>query len=149
MRLKITEISENNEFMALAKRLALEMSLDQGHPTGAVIVSEDFDEKLLGLGWNGSIWHEMHDCARKKQQIPSGKGYDLCFGCYPHFHAERRALRSFASRKLAQKIPKNLKNPKIYLWGHYWACETCEKHLLAAGITQMYLVCDAKSKFGR
>lgn len=127
--------------MQIAKEVAEQLSLDEAHKTGAVIVK---NEKVLGFGWNGSAIHEIKGyCERKKRNMPSGQGYELCAGCHGHFHAERRAIR------MAMNNNENLENSEMYLWGHWWCCETCEKHITHYGISKVYLVENAKGLFGR
>ncbi len=141
MPLNIERVKINNAFLQIAKDVAQTLSLDKAHPTGAVLVQNN---KIIGFGWNGSAVHEIKGfCERKKRKVPTGTRYDLCGGCDPHFHAERRAIRQATNKN------RDLKNASMYLWGHWWCCQTCEKHLIHHGIANVYLAENAKEIFGK
>ena len=61
-----------------------------------------------------------HKC--KRIGFPTGKGYELCAGCdYPN-HAEVKALQGV-----------NAKGATLHLFGHYYACELCNRAVAEAG----------------
>lgn len=116
---------------------ALAHSLDEAVKTGAVVV---VDGVIVAQGANGSDYHKTHECERVKQGIPTGQGYELCEGCHPKNHAERRAI----TRAL-----EKAQGADLYLWGHWWACEPCWQAMLDAGIREVYLHEDSRVLFDK
>ncbi len=127
---KILYVEVSNIFMQEAKKVAEKFSLDPGFKTGAVIVK---NKKIIGRGANGSEIHEKFGCKRKKQNIPTGEGYDLCEGCQPKNHAEQSALLDAQNKNLSTQ------DSDLYLWGHWWCCESCWNAMIKAEIKNVYL----------
>ena len=129
---------DDNEFMEAAEKSAREYSLDQNHPTGAVLVK---DGKIIGHSANGSHWHQQHaqdpelrdfaGCMRKKLNCPSGTGYDLCEGCSNANHSEPRVVKN------ARDNGCDPAGATCYLWGHWWYCEPCSRALYDAGVRKV------------
>lgn len=132
---EILYVKPSNAFLLAAKTFAEEFSLDPAHPTGAVIVSNG---KIIGSGANGTDHHEQNGCERKRQNISTGKGYDLCDGCHPKNHAEQTAIAN------AQSLGASCDGADLYLSGHWWCCESCWDAMIAAGIKNVYLCEEAK-----
>ena len=132
----ILYVPAEHPFMQAAKEEAREHSLDTTMPTGAVIVKNG---EIVGRGANGSTYHENNECERVKQNMPTGQGYELCEGCHPKNHAERRAVESAATTDGAD----------LYLWGHWWACEPCWSAMIEAGVSQVYLMEDSQILFDK
>ena len=130
----------DNTFMQAAKKAAQDHSLDKKHPTGAVIVMDDV---ILGRGANGSSYHEENGCERKRLNIPTGEGYELCEGCSPKNHAEPTAIRN------AIEKGNSPQGADLYLWGHWWCCEGCWGAMIENEIANVYLVEGAWEMFGR
>lgn len=58
----------------------------------------------------------------KRIGFPTGVGYELCAGCdYPN-HAEYKSTKG-----------KDLKGATLYLFGHYYACKSCEESTRESG----------------
>lgn len=135
-------VSEENEFMQAAKSVAGFFSTDVGHPTGAVVVK---DCVILGKGANHSWFHKYFGCVRKGLRhffsVPSGKMYWTCYGCSPKFHAEQSALRD------TKKNGHSSTGADLYLWGHWWCCESCWEKMIDAGIARVFLVEGAEKRF--
>jgi len=127
---KILYVKKDNVFMQEAQKVAEEFSLDPGFKTGAVIVKNG---EIIGKGANGSEVHEKFGCERKKRNIPTGEGYDLCEGCHPKNHAEQSAILDVQRKNLETQ------NADLYLWGHFWCCESCWDAMIKAGIKNVYL----------
>ncbi len=140
----VSYVSEKNEFMILARLAAQRLSTDRKHPTGAIVVRDD---AVLGSGANRSFFHQTVGCVRKGLRhffsIPSGKGYMLCYGCSPRFHAEQSAIRD------AQKNGHHLEGADLYLWGHWWCCKSCWAKMMEAGIENVFLVEGAREQFSQ
>ena len=123
----ILYVGEDNSFMQAAKEEARLHSLDSTIATGAVLVR---DGKVISSAANGSDYHTTHECERAKQNIPTGQRYDLCEGCHSKHHAERKAVERATDPRGAD----------LYLWGHWWACESCWEAMIAGGIQDVYLL---------
>lgn len=130
----------DNPFIQAAKEFAREHSLDKTMPTGAAIVI--FGE-VIGLGANGSDYHELHGCERVKNNVPTGTGYDLCEGCHPKNHAEAKAIQSI------KDSGKNPEGADLYLWGHWWCCESCWQKMIDAGINKVFLAEESEVLFNK
>lgn len=138
-----TDIS--NPFMARAKEVA-RTSNEKQQSTGAVIVC---DEKIVSEASNmnplTSQWmiklHKKY-CIRHLLHIPSGKKYWACPGCAgKESHAESRAAKLL--------IKKGVPNGPIdlYLWGHWWCCDTCWKNMMKVQIRNVYLLENSENLF--
>lgn len=128
---EIKYVPLSNPFILLAKEFARKNSLDKVMPGAAVIVKED---KVIGIGANGSDYHEIHGCERVKQGCASGQGYELCEGCHPKNHSEPSAIADALSNGFTAE------GADIYLWGHWWCCESCWYAMIKAGISNVYLM---------
>ncbi len=135
-------VSGQNLFMREARLVAEAQSLDRDWPTGVVVVSAK-GRQIIGRGWNGSEYHLKHGCERKRLGIPTGERYDLCEGCGPRYHAEVRAIAD------ARLTGLNLVNSEVYLWGHWWCCESCWQVMVDAGVKNVYLVKGANVRFSK
>ncbi len=133
-----TFVSLENPFMTMAKAYAETHSLDTNYPNASIIVQQG---KIIGMGANGSDYHDTHGCKRKELGIPTGQGYDLCEGCHPKNHSEPTALADAAKKGHAAE------GADIYLWGHWWCCEPCWQQMISAGIQNVYLLEDAHTIF--
>jgi deoxycytidylate deaminase len=135
-------VPEDDEFMMEAQQAAMVLSTDAGHPTGAIVVK---DGAILGRGANRSLFHQYVGCVRKGLRnfftIPSGKMYWTCYGCSPKFHAEQSAILD------AKRNGHDLKGADLYLWGHWWCCESCWEKMIDAEIGRVFLVEGAGKKF--
>jgi dCMP deaminase len=132
---EILYVEADNEFMMAAREVAETLSSDHKHPTGVVIVQNG---NIVGSGANVSHYHEKHGCRRKELNIPTGEGYELCEGCDPKNHAEQVAI---------SQMQGDCKNADIYLWGHWWCCESCWNRMIEAGIGNVYLLQGARELF--
>lgn len=133
-------VPADNPYIQAAKKYACENSLDPQHRTGSAIVKNG---EIIGLGTNGSNYHQLHGCYRKDHGIPSGEGYELCEGCSPKNHSEPRAIEN------ARSQGHDPKDSDIYLWGHFWLCEPCWNAVTAAGIKNVYLLEDSDILFDK
>lgn len=122
-----------NMWMEMAREFAQENSLDKVMPGSAVIVKEG---EFLGIGANGSEYHEINECERIKQGAKSGEGYELCEGCHPKNHSEPSAILDVKETGNGDKIA----GADLYLWGHWWCCESCWGEMIKAGIKNVYLL---------
>jgi len=130
----------DNPYMQAAFDYARENSLDKAMPTSSVIVK---DGKIIGMGANGSTFHETNVCERVKQNIPTGEGYELCEGCHPKNHSEPRAIQD------AKEKGNDTTNAELYLWGHWWCCEPCWNSMQQAGITKTFLLENSDALFNK
>jgi len=135
---EILYVPSDNKFMLAAKKYAEENSQDSAFKTGAVIVS---DGKIIGRGANGSDFHEKIGCVRKFFHAPTGKFYWLCPGCSPQNHAEQSAIKDALKNKSPQPPLSRggVGGADLYLWGHWWCCQSCWEKMIEAGIRNVYL----------
>jgi len=137
---KILYVGIENPFMAAAREWAREHSLDDSVKTGAVVVLHG---DIIGRGANGSEYHKKHGCERIRRGIPTGHGYELCEGCHPKNHAERRSIFDTAA------LGHRTLGADLYLWGHWWACQPCWDTMIEAGIENVYLLKDSEKLFNK
>ncbi len=136
----IQYVPADHKIMQLLKEYARLMSLDRIHPTASFIIQND---KILGRGANGSNYHEQHGCERKRLNIPTGKGYELCEGCHPKNHSEPRAINH------AKSGGYDTTGTDLYLWGHWWCCQWCWDSILEAKINNVYLMKNSEVLFNQ
>ncbi len=120
----------DNVYMQAAKEAA-EESLNAKQPVGGVLVQ---DGEIIGTGANGSTYHEEHGCDRKRLNIPTGEGYELCEGCHPKNHCEPQTILD------AEENGLETAGADFYLYGHWWCCEPCWESLDEAGVEKVYLL---------
>ncbi len=128
---RILYVGEDNKFIKLAKQHAKKASLDKSMPNASVLVKDD---KVIGMGANGSDFHLNNTCRRVQLKIPTGQGYELCPGCHPINHSEPKAVAS------ALKAGNVTTGANLYLWGHWWCCQPCWDVLLANKINTVFLL---------
>lgn len=136
----ILYVSEDNEFIKIAKQFAKDNSLDKVMPNSSVIVK---DNKIIGIGANGSDYHEKHGCYRKEHNLPTGEGYELCEGCSPKNHGEAQAIKDALSKG------NNPNGADLYLWGHWWCCKPCWDAMINSGIKNIYLLDKSEILFNK
>ena len=135
---EVLYVPETDHYMQKARKAAEELSLDSEHPTGAVVIKND---RVLGRGANGSEYHIVNGCTRKKQGCPTGEEYELCEGCSPHHHAEPSAIND------ALANGEDPRDADLYLWGHWWCCKPCWDCMIQHKIRNVYLLDGAEGKF--
>ncbi len=138
--LQLLFCSMDDQFILSAKKNAEVLSLDKNKPNGTVLVKDDV---VIGNGANGSDYHLRHQCERVRLGIPTGQGYELCEGCHPKNHGEPKAIKN------ALDQGNDPRDADLYLWGHWWFCESCCKTMIEAGIKRVILPEGAKKQFGR
>ena len=126
----------SHPFMQEARAEAYKSGCGSGQ-LGAVIVKEG---RIISRGFN-SRNREQSPCPRVQQNCPSGSGYELCPNCTEEHHAEADAIKN------AKKTSTDMKDGELYLFGHWWACESCWDKVRSAGITKIYLVKRAREMF--
>lgn len=131
---------EDDPLMLLAKQNSQTLSLDRNRPNGTVLVKEGI---VIGNGANGSDYHTAHGCERVRQGIPTGQGYELCEGCHPRNHGEPKAIKD------ALDNHQDPGGADLYLWGHWWFCESCCRAMIEVGIKRVILLEGAQSIFGK
>lgn len=137
---KIDFVPASNEYMVMAKEFARQHSLDSTMPNASVLVT---DSEAIAIAANGSDYHKNNECQRVALGIKTGQGYDLCEGCHPKNHSEQSAIRQ------AQDKGISTKNAVVYLWGHWWCCESCWEVMIAAGVKQVFLIENSRELFDR
>lgn len=136
----IKYVGEENSYMQMAKKIAMLKSLDKAQPTASIIVNSG---KVIGSGANGSDYHLYNECERVKRKIPTGQGYEYCEGCHPKNHSEQKAIND------AMGNGKNLGGALLYLWGHWWCCESCWDAIIKAGVAEVYLLEGSEEFFNK
>ena|SRR3989344_3600909 len=136
----IKYVSADNPFMVMAEECARKNSLDSAHKTGSVVVKNG---RILGRGANGSNYHSINGCERKKQNMPTGQGYELCEGCHPKNHSEPKAIKN------ALDSGHDTAGADLYLYGHWWCCEPCWNSIIENGIINVFLLEGSEKLFNR
>ncbi len=134
---KIEYVPKYNVFMKLARAYAQAQPLDEAisketQIVTAVIVSST--GRVIGLGANGSEYHKLYGCNRRKLGCKTGEGYDLCPGCDTQNHAETRAIQHVRIQGLETR------GCDMFFWGHWWCCKPCWDRMIEAGIENVYLL---------
>lgn len=137
---EIKYVPADNVFMAMAKEYARGHSLDTTMPGAAVVV---LNNEVVGIGANGSDYHKTHVCERVRLGSKTGEGYELCEGCHPKNHSERKAISNSRERGALGE------GSDLYLWGHWWCCEPCWQEMLSAGIKNVYLMEGSEKLFNK
>lgn len=127
----IKYVPMDNVFMQEARVYAEKHSMDKNKPNASVLVSGG---RIIGRGANGSDYHLHHECERKRLNIPTGEGYELCEGCHPKNHSEPKAIMGAKSQGF------DTNGADLYLWGHWWCCRSCWDKMVEAGISDVYLL---------
>jgi tRNA(Arg) A34 adenosine deaminase TadA len=109
-------------------------------PIGGVFVK---DGTVILRSGNGSSYHTEHGCERKKLGIAGSTDYELCPGCSYKVHCEYKAVER------ARKENIDLSGTDVYLFGHFWYCESCCNQLEQAAVRDYYLLKDADVYFDR
>lgn len=136
--LNIEFVSSGNFYMRKAKEVAEKHSLDPEHRTGAVVYNVDkgtANGSIIGIGANGSELHAKSGCERKRRGSKTGEDYELCEGCQPHNHAEQKAI----ANALWNGNKEKMKGAVLFLWGHYYACESCCNAMKQVGIDTIHI----------
>jgi len=136
----ILYVDETDPMMVLAKEYGRARCLDRTMPTASVVAREGF---VLGIGANGSNYHNTHECVRVARGIKTGEGYELCEGCHPKNHSEVRAIED------AWQQGHLVRGADLYLWGHWWCCRYCWDVILDAEIQQVYLLRGSEVLFNK
>lgn len=121
-----------SHFLDLAQEVSQRDSLDKGMPNGTVLMRGD---KVIGFGANGSTFHDLHGCERKRLGIPTGQGYELCEGCSPKNHSEPKSIQNALSNYPKEEV----NGSTAYLYGHWWCCQDCCDAMEKAGIKTVTL----------
>ncbi len=137
---RILHAPVNNTYMRLAKELAKKYKSNLAQSHAAVLVK---DNKIIGVGAIGNNPAHIKGCVRVTMNVPTGTRYDLCEGCDPKFHSEQSAIRD------AELKGNNPKGANLYLWGHWWCCESCWNAMILAGIKNVYLLEYSEVLFNR
>jgi deoxycytidylate deaminase len=145
---EIKYVALENEFMQKAKYAAEELSTEKRHSTGAVIVKNG---EIIGIGANQSglkneKLRKLHDekgiCVRKFIHAKTGTLYWTCPGCAsPSSHAEQEAIKD------AKKKGNNTDGADLYLYGHWWCCESCWGKMIDAKIKNVYLLINSEELY--
>ena len=135
-------VTHDHPFMLIAELARHECSGDSLYPVGAVLVKDENVVARSGNGFNRGRG-KRHVCPRVVQECSSGTGYELCSLHDSAGHAEAMLI------KVAREKGIDPSGGDVYLFGHWWCCESCWKTMINAGIRDVYLVDDADERFSR
>lgn len=135
---KLLYVPASNIYMFIAKKFAEKHSLDKVMPGAAALVK---DGKIIGIGANGTDYHEREGCRRAPFKCKEGEQLRMCPGCSPENHSEQRALAD------AWRLKNNTIGAGLYLWGHWWCCKDCWRALANCLVYNIYLVENADTLF--
>lgn len=127
----------NNKWMQAARKECDTNGNCSWWPTGAVIVKGN---KIISRGANKGVYNAI--CPRVEQQCPSGTGYELCTRhCKQTGHAEKNAILA------AERENYDLTGADMYLFGHWWCCQSCWESILRHDFGEIYLLENAHKIF--
>lgn len=124
----IKYVGGNNLYMFLAKMYAKKYSQDKIMPSAAVVVNGGL---MIGKGCGVILG------------CKSGEGYELCEGCHPKNHSERKAIQN------AHDNGHDVNGADLYLWGHWWCCGACWGEMDRVGIDRVFLLKDSEILFNK
>ncbi len=137
---EILFVKSTHPIMLKAKEFAKNYSRDKVMPNASIIVKNN---EVIGIGANGSNYHDTHECERVKLNSKSGQDYELCEGCHPKNHGEQTAILD------ALKKDNDTDDAELYMWGHWWCCKPCWKAMKNAGIKNVYVIKNANELFDK
>jgi len=135
-------ISSDHPHMQEAARARVERAGDPLFPVGAALVRDGVVLVLAGNGFNKG-GKERHVCPRIVQEVASGEGYELCDKHDSAGHAEPMLMAA------AQEAGVETDGADVYMYGHWWSCESCWNSMIQAGIRDVYVTDDAHEQFSR
>jgi len=128
-----------DQWMTEARKASEDRVVCSWWPTGAVLVK---DNKIIGRGSNGGRFVPL--CPRYLNNCPTGTGYEYCTAeCQQTSHAEVSAIND------AIALGNSPENADLYLFGHWWACESCWEHIIKHKVKNVFLVRNAHKIFTR
>ncbi len=143
-------LEEENVFIQLAKKAAVDHSLTSVFPIGIVAVK---DGEVVAEAGNGNGYHEKNlenfghrkGCVRRflndererqgKPKFQGGEGFEHCRGCHVDSHAEANLIKNAIEAGNLEKLV----GAEVYMYGHFWCCKACWEKLLRAGVKKVYL----------
>lgn len=132
----IKYVPTDNPFMIEAKKISRSTGCAK-QATGAVIVKEG---KIIGSGSNAGVKIEI--CPRVEKGSKTGEDYHLCKEvCQQESHSEVASIND------AIKNNHDISGADLYLYGHWWCCQSCWDAINAAGINNVYLLEDSHITF--
>lgn len=146
LEIPISYVPPSNPFMQAAYQYAKKKHATKGLSpnvqkmtiTSATLVK---NEKIIGQGANGNGWHQDNNrCIRIEKNMPTGVGYDECPGCHSDHHAERSAFLN---------ATEDATGANLYLYGHWWICNSCWNAITEKKINHIYLLENAENLFDR
>lgn len=146
LNIPISYVPLSNPFMQAAYQYAKKKHATKGLTAGvkkmtitsATLVKEG---KIIGQGCNGNGWHQDNNrCVRIEKNMPTGVGYDECPGCQSDHHAERSAFLNATEDSVGADL---------YLYGHWWICNSCWNAITENKIAHIYLLENAENLFDR
>jgi hypothetical protein len=135
-------VPADNKFMKRAKDYARNHSFDKNMPNCSIVVKDGVE---IGIAANGSSYHDLHGCERKRLGSKTGEDYDKCEGCHPKNHGEPKAIAD----ALKNTDPETVSGAEVYLWGHWWCCQPCWDAMLDNGVNSVFLLENSQVLFDR
>lgn len=132
-------VSAEHPCMLAAAAARAECAGDATFPVGIVLVRDGQVLARAGNGFNQGP--QKHLCPRILAGCKTGEGYDLCHLHDAEGHSEPMLM------KAANEVGISTVGADVYMYGHWWMCESCWKVLIDAGIRDAYLVEDAHELF--
>ncbi len=110
-------------------KLYEERRSDSGGPCAKQVVRAVLVTRK-GNVYEGTNWCKMPQKACPRKDLPTGEGYERCVEvCHQRAHAETNAIHS------AEAIEgQDLAGSVMVLFGHYYACEECQREAEAHGV---------------
>ena len=77
----------------------------------------------------------IRELKKKQGLLKSGEGYDTCSGCDTTNHSEQNAI----AKAISQNKYEALRGSTLYLYDHFWCCDSCRQKLFDAGISNIII----------
>ena len=106
-----------------------------------VWATQDMSKHLLENINDGLCIRELK---KKQELLKSGEGYDICPGCDIQNHSEQNAI----AKALSQNKYQIIRGSTLYLYDHFWCCDSCRQKLFDAGVSNIVIYPKCRWVFG-
>ncbi len=137
---RYNQVGLDNVYMRLAYEVAkILYKLKKWNKKALPVAVLVKDGKVLAVSASGEGRHQSEGrCAREDLGLHDGEGYEKCENCRPDRHSERLVV-----------LGADAQNADVYVYGHYYFCDTCQAALKKAGVKNWYVLNDSQMLFNK